>query len=73
MQDTDITGLFPVMSILNHSCSANTLSYAEDDFRFVCRAVSGIQAGEEITTNYLHYHYHFYGRSYRQPELSEFW
>ena len=32
-----------------------------------------IQKGEEITTNYLHHHYHFFGLSYRRPELLEHW
>ena len=34
---------------------------------------AGIRAGEELTTNYLHHHYHFYGLSYRAPELAQFW
>jgi hypothetical protein len=32
-----------------------------------------LPTGEELTTNYLHYHYHFFGLSYRGPELSSFW
>ena len=40
-RDTDLQGLFPVMSILNHSCTANTLCYAGDDYTFTCRAVVG--------------------------------
>ena len=35
--------------------------------------MTNIKKGEELTTNYLHYHYHFFGLSYRRPELSEFW
>ena len=72
-KDTDLQGLFPIMSILNHSCSSNTICFANDDFSFTCRAVVGIREGEEITTNYLHHHYHYYGTSYRLPELREFW
>ena len=34
---------------------------------------AGIRAGEELTTNYLHHHYHYYGTSYRRQELAEFW
>ena len=72
-KDTDLQGLFPIMSILNHSCSSNTICFTNEDFSFTCRAVVGISAGEEITTNYLHHHYHYYGTSYRLPELREFW
>ena len=61
------------MSILNHSCTSNTLCYAKDDFTFACRAVVPIKKGEELTTNYLHYHYHFFGGSYRGVELSDNW
>ena len=57
--------MFPITSIINHSCTANTICFAADGFRFTCRATIDIQAGEELTTNYLHYHYHFYGLSYR--------
>merc|ERR1719397_354812 len=69
----DIQGLFPVMSIINHSCLANTVCYARDDDSFVCRAVRDIKQGEEITTNYLFYQYHSYGRAYRARELRDHW
>ena len=72
-KDIDIQGLFPVTSILNHTCSSNTLCYASDGYKFTCRAVVDIKKGEELTTNYLHYHYHFYGLSYRSAELSKYW
>ena len=72
-KDTDLQGLFPTMSILNHSCSSNTICYANEDFSFTCRAVTAIKAGEELTTNYLHHHYHYYGTSYRRPELEDVW
>lgn len=72
-KDVDICGLYPITSILNHSCTSNTICYAQDDFTFACRAVVPIKAGEELTTNYLHYHYSFFGQSYRVPELAEHW
>ena len=72
-KDVDIQGLYPITSILNHSCTSNTICYAQDNFTFVCRAVTNIKKGEEITTNYFHFHYHFFGRSYRQQELREHW
>jgi len=72
-KDVDLQGLFPITSIINHSCSANTICFARDNFKFACRAVKNIKKGEELTTNYLHYHYHFFGLSYRLPELSDFW
>ena len=68
-----LQGLFPITSIINHACTANTICFATDGFRFTCRAVTDIKMGEELTTNYLHYHYHFYGLSYRSHELSQFW
>ena len=72
-KDVDIQGLFPLTSVLNHSCSSNVICFATDGFRFGCRAVVDIKQGEELTTNYLHYHYHFYGGSYRLQELRQFW
>jgi len=72
-KDVDLQGLFPITSILNHACTANTLCYATNDFTFVCKAVTDIRKGEELSTNYLHYHYHFFGLTYRNPELSSFW
>ena len=65
ISQTSLQGLFPITSIINHSCTANTICFATDGFRFTCRAVTDIKMGEELTTNYLHYHYHFYGLSYR--------
>ena len=89
----DIQGLFPITSIINHSCTANTICFATDGYKFTCKAVTDIQVkerqhlvsniyiyiccllqrGDELTTNYLHHHYHFYGLSYRAPELAQFW
>ena len=39
-KDIDLQGLFPITSILNHACTANTICFAQDDFTFVCRYVS---------------------------------
>jgi len=72
-KDVDLQGLFPITSILNHSCTSNTICYAQDDFSFVCRAVTDIERGEELTTNYLHFHYHFFGLTYRINELTSHW
>merc|ERR1711892_240771 len=44
-------GLFPVFSILSHSCLANTRRIIEDDHLFVKAAVP-IKAGEELLTSY---------------------
>jgi SET domain-containing protein len=41
-----LQGLFPITSILNHACTANTICYAREDFTFVCRAVTDIKKGE---------------------------
>ena len=38
-------GLFPITSILNHACTANTICYAKEDFTFVCRAITDIKKG----------------------------
>ena len=72
-KNVDIQGLFPTCSIINHSCQANTICFSTDDFKFVCRAMVDIRAGEEITTNYLYYQYHFFGNSYRANELFDYW
>ena len=71
--NVDIQGLFPTCSIINHSCTANTVCFASDDFRFICRAVVDIPQGAEITTNYLYYQYHCFGNSYRVSELQDYW
>ena len=72
-KNVDIQGLFPTSSIINHSCMANTVCFATDDFKFVCRAVVDIAPGEEITTNYLYHQYHFFGNTYRVHELQDYW
>jgi len=72
-RNVDIQGLFPITSIINHSCMANTICFAREDFSFTCRAVTDIQEGEELTTNYLYHQYHFFGHSYRAEELQDFW
>jgi len=72
-KNVDIQGLFPVTSIINHSCMPNTICFAREDYSFTCRAVTDIQEGEELTTNYLYHQYHFFGHSYRAEELQDFW
>jgi len=72
-KNVDIQGLFPTTSIINHSCTGNTICFAREDFSFVCRAVTDIKDGEELTTNYLYHQYHFFGLSYRASELEDFW
>ena len=32
-----------------------------------------IEAGLELTTNYLHYQHHFFNTRYRQGELARYW
>ncbi|QQP38228.1 Protein msta_ isoform Alike [Caligus rogercresseyi] len=32
-----------------------------------------IKRGEELTTNYLHYHYHFFGSTYRLKDCASHW
>ena len=71
--DLHIQGLFPTASLLNHSCSANTAFSTTNDFVFACRALTHISKGEELTTNYLHPQYHFFGRSYRHAQLNKMW
>jgi hypothetical protein len=44
-----LQGLFPITSILNHACTANTICYAREDFTFVCRAVTDIKKGEFLS------------------------
>lgn len=39
----DIQGLFPITSIINHSCTANTICFATDGYKFKCKAVTDIQ------------------------------
>ena len=41
----DIQGLFPITSIINHSCTANTICFATDGYKFTCKAVTDIQVG----------------------------
>ena len=72
-KNVDIQGLFPTCSIINHSCQANTVCFATEDLRFVCRAVVDIPQGAEITTNYLYYQYHCFGNTYRVSELQDYW
>ena len=49
------------------------MCFTTDNYSFTCRAVIDIKKGEELTTNYLHYQYHFFGLYYRQTELCKSW
>jgi hypothetical protein len=42
---------------MSHNCIANTKITTREDFSYVCEATVVIKAGEEIVTNYHHYHY----------------
>ena len=53
-QDMDLQGLFPITSIINHACTANTVCFSRDGEQFTVRAATHIKRGEELTTNYLH-------------------
>ena len=68
-----IKGLYPWTSIMSHHCIANTKITTRDDFSYVCEATIVIPAGEEIVTNYHHYHYQLYGTSYRRHDLKSTW
>ena len=72
-ENPDAQGVFPTASVLNHSCVSNTMVFPQDDNTFTCRAVVDIKAGSELTTNYLHYLYHFFNTRYRQGELARYW
>ena len=58
---------------MSHHCIANTKITTRDDFSYVCEATIFIPAGEEIVTNYHHYHYQMYGTSYRRNDLKSTW
>ena len=68
-----ITGLYPWTSLMSHHCVANTKITTREDFSYVCEATVLIPAGEEIVTNYHHYHYQFYGTPYRRADLKNTW
>ena len=67
------TGLYPWTSLMSHHCIANTKITTRDDFSYVCESTLFIPAGEEIVTNYHHYHYQMYGTSYRRNDLKSTW
>ena len=58
---------------MSHNCVANTKITTREDFSYVCQATVVIPAGEEIVTNYHHYHYQFYGTPYRRADLKSTW
>ena len=66
-------GLYPWTSLMSHNCVANTKITTREDFSYVCQATVLIPAGEEIVTNYHHYHYQFYGTPYRRADLKSTW
>ena len=58
---------------MSHHCVANTKITTREDFSYVCEATVTIPAGEEIVTNYHHYHYQLYGTPYRRADLKNTW
>ena len=44
-RDVQLHGVFPLSSLLNHSCIANTMSFPPDDQNFTCKAVTLIKKG----------------------------
>ena len=63
-------GLYPVFSITNHSCIANTRHATRDSDTFTLVAVVDIAAGEEITTSYKS---SALGTIVRRPPLRQLW
>ena len=68
-----LSGLYPWTSIMSHNCTANTKITTRDDFSYVCESTVGIAQGQEIVTDYHHYHYQLYGTSYRRNDLKSTW
>jgi len=71
--NSDLIGLYPWTSLMSHHCTANTKITTREDFSYVCQSTVLIPAGEEIVTNYHHYHYQFYGTPYRRTDLKSTW
>jgi len=71
--NSDLIGLYPWTSLMSHHCTANTKITTREDFSYVCQSTVLIPAGEEIVTNYHHYHYQFYGTPYRRADLKSTW
>jgi len=71
--NSDLIGLYPWTSLMSHHCTANTKITTREDFSYVCTSTVLIPAGEEIVTNYHHYHYQFYGTPYRRSDLKGTW
>ena len=58
---------------MSHNCTANTKITTRDDFSYVCESTVFIAEGQEIVTDYHHYHYQLYGTSYRRNDLKSTW
>jgi len=46
-------GLYPLTSLLSHSCISNSKTVLKSDYSLDCKATSFIRAGEEITKQYV--------------------
>jgi len=46
------SGVFPLFSLINHSCAPNTITMVGSDRKLQLRAVEDIRIGEEVTTRY---------------------
>ena len=63
-------GLYPVFSVTNHNCVANTRHATVDTDTFCLLAVVDIKAGEEITTSYKS---SSLGSIVRRPPFKQLW
>lgn len=61
-------GLFPITSILNHSCAPNAIFSPSECGRMMVRALRPIKSGEEITVPYVDL---FQNRAEKQRELQQ--
>jgi len=46
------SGVFPLFSLINHSCAPNTITMVGSDRKLQVRAVEDIRIGDEVTTRY---------------------
>lgn len=58
--------LFPLVSVLNHSCWPNVTHHTDEKDRMVVRAIAPIEAGEEICDSYINI---YQGRKGRQTDI----